>query len=1558
MQKVKSISLFSVLILAIFCSAFVFVGCGESNQPFDVYGQVICGDTPIQNAEVKADLVENSVMTDENGIFAFFGLTSTVKISVQAEGYYFNVSSMLASQKTGNMVFTAEKYYTITGRVVSSGYGIAGATVYAVGNINAKATTDGLGYFEIPNVAGEYRIIVEKDGYLFEEKTVSIDNPEITLSGTTDIVATVQGVDNALVTLKVNDTNLTLNTDGKFTAQNIALGSVVTPSAEGYHFEPSSITITRENQQIEFTAYELYSVSGVVVSGNTAILGVNVKIGEQTTTTNSLGEFTIANVWGEKFVTFNHSIYQFANQTVNKDNANLEVQGTFTLNGTILDGTTAVGGIEIKVNDRTYLTDDYGKFSLPNVSSGDVVTFVSDDYKIDNLTISNIFDVTIYAEKYYDAQITILEDNQPLNNVRLSLNNQEFFTNENGVISIENLTGVNSGVVEFSGYKSENVELSIENNIISINLKKYFDLSLSVVSGEITLPQSSVYIDGQLVELTENGYTLANLYEPVTIYVECQGYNASGETIADKNNSTIVVNLTYTVTGFVGNGDIPVSDAKVTATNELEQVVSTTTNDLGEFSLTVSGQNSIIPEIEGLDFITSTVSYENELEFKATYSISGQLIKEDEEGQEVPFADAQVVLSNGQEEFTVKTNENGEYTFQNLSGDYILTTNTSTTLYPTSYTITNGGEYSFSASGYSISGRVTCGELGLAGVLVRASSSTFSATAITNVDGYYTFTFLMGEVVITAIKDGYSISQEYEITSDDKDRTDVNFASTYSVKGVVKSGEQLISGAVVKVGEQEIITDETGAFEFTNLTDYVDLTITKEGFSTYSLSQISGNLNTDVILTFIINGKVSIANKPIQNVIISYGQNSVTSKEDGTFTLNDVQLGDIITFTKTGYDFGSSVLADDYFAQDLSVTGSYSVNGVVKYSGGNLANVKITYGETTIYTNERGEFTIANLTQDTVLNFELNGYKFSPITVQGYENLTVNADYFIVTGSILIGGKPLANVTVSANGITVKTNDLGEYELTGLTQSGIITLNLDGYEFNGNTYRFNGATTLDFTATYSLKVQASSGSIGTLNVNDYNIQIISGDSTAEVVPNATANYYTIRGLTGNVEITITADGYNTINKTLESFTTETIKIDLDYNITINIDGAKLENYTVEYIADNKQEELTLSETSFSINNLVGNATVRISKESYKFTYDYTTDFVLEINFTKSRTVNVSYVFVYSISGKVTVNGTGVYGMRMTAGGVTAYTDVNGNYTLAGLTGQNGVDGLLINENNSAVETLSGTFTKECDARVSTTTTNYNFTVDASKYQLWLVQNGYQKMREADGYKNTTSGTVKAEAILGIGGTQSVSAFRMKDNTGRYLLVNKNYGEDIVGQNPRVSLTAYYYPQKNSNTVYYHQTKSLSSDFTTDYGSASWQTNSLSGYEGVYGGNPSALTSYTITSSTVTSYSSLEVTSSGFKFTLGLNTDSGTANYRKQIQQLSGQSASFNYVNLTFYVGLDGILQKVEVSEQYSAGGLATCTANLTEIFAITDGSELIEPQLDSFNIPSDMRSQM
>lgn len=1563
MQKTKSLSIVSLLIML--CTIFIFAGCTGGIQTFDVTGQVVYKGTPIANAKITSDLVGESIYTDENGIFAFLQLAGTTTITVEAEGYYFAIKSQVATQNKSQIIFNAEKLYTLRGQVVSNGVGISGARVVVVGSINATATTDPWGFFEIENVAGDVRVAVEKEGFLFEEKTASVTNCNLTISGSTDIEATVTGAEDATdLALKIGDTDLTYQTD-KYVASSVLLGSVVTPTATGYHFEPSSITITRENQVLNFTAYKIYNVTGVVKSGETPISNVTIKVGSQTTTSNEQGEFELSGLWGESYATFTHSVYQFENVDLNPTTTSITAQGTFTFENSVLCDGVEVEGLEMSVNSVRYVTDENGEFKLSNVKLGDIIEFVTDEYKISNYTISNIFGTPILAQKYYTAEIHTLCDSVALADVTFEINDTTVTTNERGIARIEKLTGECTATISKTGYKSETLTFTQSNSTQDISLKEYYNLSVIVTSGEIALNNANVYIDDELQTLTDNTLTINNLVDEATLYVECDGYNPSQDITINKTNNTISINLSYSVFGSVLNGNAVPAGAEVVATNLNSQQTKTTLDANGEFELTLYGQNVILPSAEGLTFTQQTTTQQSTINFSATYSISGKLLK-DENGVETPMVNAEVVLT-GSEVKTTNTNENGEFAFENLSGEWYLSTNTTgVTLYPERHEVNKSGVYSFSAKGYTLGGRVTCGEgVGLAGVTVR-SSGGFVSTATTNSDGYYTFKMLMGEVTITAEKAGYSITANYTstnndgiLTSDDKERTDVNFTATYSVSGVIKSGSSLLAGVTVKVGASEVVTNETGEFTFSGLVGTNTLEVTKEGFTFNNPANISGVANLNIVGTFSLSGVVTTGLLPVVGANVAYNKTTITTDENGEFTLSNLEIGGTISVSKLGYEFANDTYSiTGYTADNIIFDGTYSVTGIVK-SIKSLSGVVVSFGNSQVTTNNLGEFEITGLNSAIELTFTLNGYDFDKVNVSSYQDLSIVAKSFSVDGYVTVGGKPLANVSVTggkvtAGGVTTTTNSQGYYKLEGLTvtQKSLISLALDGYEFSGDVYAFDGATSLNFTATYMIKVQVDCGSLDTFDKTKYNLDVTAGNASIS----KDGNYWIIKDLTGEVEISATANGYNSNSVVVSEFTSEIVTINLSYDLIVNINGSAVENYSVVYASDNKNETLTLSGTTFTLSNLMGTTTFAISKEKIKF-FDASTQGAVPAKFTKSTTITLGYAVIYTITGKVTAKeGNSTYniqGARVYTSGTSTVTDASGNYTLTDLIGSNTIYAELpgVTDNVEQVSLKFNSTGSSVQSNIVSANSTCNFVVeDTNKFKLWLIQNGYQKMRDSAGYTNITTGTVTPS----MGGAQNVYGLRKKSN-GKYLIENKNEGgvvnAVVLTVDPNVSLVAYYEPNKNVEYKHVSGDSNVNRDgngtILTKYASAGWQSKSLSTFAGTsgegYGINPTGLGNYIIrggTNTTVKSYEAITISNNCYVVQIALDNESATTNYRVQMKRLSGQDVSFTGISITYYIGLDGVMQKAVINESYdAAGGLATCNSNFTETFTLTNGKE-------------------
>lgn len=106
------------------------------------------------------------------------------------------------------------------------------------------------------------------------------------------------------VTVSTGSASSTTDASGNYSIPNLAAGSyTVTPSASGYTFSPANraVTITSANvtgQNFTGTAVATtFSISGrVATSGGAGISGVSVSTGSASATTNSNGDYTIANL--------------------------------------------------------------------------------------------------------------------------------------------------------------------------------------------------------------------------------------------------------------------------------------------------------------------------------------------------------------------------------------------------------------------------------------------------------------------------------------------------------------------------------------------------------------------------------------------------------------------------------------------------------------------------------------------------------------------------------------------------------------------------------------------------------------------------------------------------------------------------------------------------------------------------------------------------------------------------------------------------------------------------------------------------------------------------------------------------------------------------------------------------------------------------------------------------------------------------------------------------------------------------------------------------------------
>jgi hypothetical protein len=238
----------------------------------------------------------------------------------------------------------------------------------------------------------------------------------------------------------------------------------------------------------------------------------------------------------------------------------------------------------------------------------------------------------------------------------------------------------------------------------------------------------------------------------------------------------------------------------------------------------------------------------------------------------------------------------------------------------------------------------------------------------------------------------------------------------------------------------------------------------------------------------VISGSITSGGAGLSGVSVSDGASSAITDGSGNYSITNVSNGAYtLTPSLAGYNFSPASL--EVTASGTNITGqnftatisTFSVSGMVTYSGNPLAGVNVGDGTSSATTDNFGYYTIANVPNGTyTLTPALAGYTFTPATlsVTGAgtnitgQNFTANpaeAGTYTISGTITSGGTGVAGVVVSDGTSSATTNASGNYTIANVP-NGPCTLTpaLAGYTFSPATQEFtvNGANvSQDFTAT-------------------------------------------------------------------------------------------------------------------------------------------------------------------------------------------------------------------------------------------------------------------------------------------------------------------------------------------------------------------------------------------------------------------------------------------------------------------------------------------------------------
>ncbi len=621
---------------------------------------------------------------------------------------------------------------------------------------------------------------------------------------------------------------------------------------------------------------------------------------------------------------------------------------------------------------------------------------------------------------------------------------------------------------------------------------------------------------------------------------------------------------------------------------------------------------------------------------------------------------------------------------------------------------------------YTLSGVVSLtGGGGLNGVTISYSgpaSSSVQTANVLGVDGVYSISGLpAGSYTLTPGLAGYAFTPPQTTLNLSANQGNVNFsaAPVYVLGGsVTLNGAGLVGVDIAYSGPTSgtATTLEGGGYLISGLpAGSYTLTPSLAGYgftppqATVSLSADELAINFSAAPVFSIGGSVTLSGGGgLPGVNVAYSgpsSGSVTTIAGGAYTIPGLVAGAyLLTPSLAGYQFtadqtvnvppnqtGTNFTATPVFSIDGRVTvgGVTSLPGVnIHYSGPESGDVQTVGG---------GFYTLANLPAGSyTLTPSLAEYTFSPANQivslsanQSGINFSATRTLYDISGTVREGAAGLPNVVISYTGArfgSATTDPDGRYTIPGLISGSYhLTAYLAEYTFSAALDVTLGPSqpAADFSATrlvYNLSGNVTVNGVGLpeVTINYTNNAAVSGS-----VQTGPTGVYTISNLiNGSYSLTPSLAEYSfSPTQTVKllgpsqsniNFTGERITYTIGGKVTLN--GQPQDSVRIDYSDSGPMSdfEYTGSLGTYSIPGLTnGSYTVTPSKAGFRYTPAQQT-----VSLGGSKlSVNFSATPVFTISGKVSLNGQGLPQVVISYSGPengSATTGVDGTYSLPGL----------------------------------------------------------------------------------------------------------------------------------------------------------------------------------------------------------------------------------------------------------------------------------------------------
>lgn len=683
-------------------------------------------------------------------------------------------------------------------------------------------------------------------------------------------------------TISINGGNLSTNTSGQATVDLTDGTYNYTVSKSGFANKSGTVTVSggnvSENVTLSESVGSSYTVTFNVSDGNNPIQGANVNIDGGNYATNASGVATVNLMDGNYSYTVSKAGYNDSPGTVS-------VSGGNTIKNVVLS--EQAGG------------------------SGETVTF------------------ELKMERYNAAVV----------GAKIFINGAELTTDSNGKATINLANGTYPYEIIRSGFDDVEGEVVVSGS--PVTKQHTLQFGLYPITFTVT-DEASNKIQGATISIPdvqktkdEDGNVVYNVAEVV------KTTDANGQAVFEVMNDT----YSYTVsksgyseeTGNVfisGEGDdVPVSLTQTGKTitfvikddgdNLLEG--ATVSVDGNTLSTNASGEASVVLDDGTYDYTASKSGY---TDASGSVTVSGADLTENvslgsiaytvtfvvKDGDDNPVEGA-AVLANG---ITKTTDASGETSFSLNNGSYPYTVSANDYDGSGGTVVVNSADetenVSISKSVHTLTFAVTADGNPAAGLNIAVNGTNLT----TNAGGEASTTLISGSYPYLISGEGYqSISGDAVVSGADKTEN-VSLEKFYTLRFVVKNGDDPVEGASIDVeGKSVLTTDASGQASDTALNGTYNYTVTKTGLQEQSGSVTLNGANVvknidmselPVDFTFVVTDEDAYA---VEGATLTVNGESLMTASNGR-AIASLTPGDYnYIVSKTGYDVANGSITVD-----------------------------------------------------------------------------------------------------------------------------------------------------------------------------------------------------------------------------------------------------------------------------------------------------------------------------------------------------------------------------------------------------------------------------------------------------------------------------------------------------------------------------------------------------------------------------------------------------------------------------------------------------------------------